>query len=333
MLKKKDYDLLFLLSRNFRISKNRISKELNISSESLKNKISSLENFGIIKGYKIGVSYSNLGFREFDLYLRIRNYSKSDFDKIINFFTNSRYVSWVGNSFGKFDFRASLIVRDSKLIYDFIENFKSEFSFIIEEYLVLEVLKKYKVDSRKVFENLLDSSFENIVDKKEVIGSVKSSNQFHSLSLDEKKLLKVLDSNPNQSIVELSNHFNLTPEAISYKLKSLEKRGLITQYSIVVDGNKFNKIWAVFLFRLNLKNKENFRKFILSQKNVSAFVEVLGSWDFSVSVFASSVQEIQETLMGFRNKFPEELIDYEMIILFKTFKYPKIPQIVFGEDK
>jgi len=33
--------------------------------------------------------------------------------------------------------------------------------------------------------------------------------------------------------------------------------------------------------------------------------------------------------MNFRNKFPEIIKEYELILLFETFKYPTIPDIVF----
>ncbi len=325
-MKKKDLFLLFLLAKNFRIAKSKLSKDLQISQETINKRISNFEETGLIKGYKICINYFKLGFREYDLYLRIRKYTKNEFEKIISFFENSEYVTWIGNSFGKYDFRLSLIVLNSNSLFNFIEDFKISFPKLIDEYLVLEVLKKHKIDINMIFSNLLNFNFEENSSSKKI-----SELDLESYILDknEKILVKNLSENPKQNIVELANSVKLTPEAISYKLKSLNKKGIITQYSVVIDGNKLNKIWAVFLFRLNSKNKEQFKSFIVNQKNVSAFVEVLGSWDYSVSVFANSVQEIQSNLIDFRNNFPNELIDYEMIILFKTYKYPKIPEIIF----
>ena len=54
----------------------------------------------------------------------------------------------------------------------------------------------------------------------------------------------------------------------------------------------------------------------------------MGNWNYSISVFANNVNEIHNLLMNFRNNFPNLILDYELMLLFETFKYPSIPEIV-----
>jgi len=152
---------------------------------------------------------------------------------------------------------------------------------------------------------------------------------YTNLKKQDKEIIRELNQKPEISLVELSRKIKLTPEGCKYRIEQLKKNGIITSFGAIIDGNKLNKIWAVFLFKIENENSKELINFIKNENNVSAFLHLLGDWNYSVTVFADNVQEIHNILMNFRNKFPEIIKEYELILLFETFKYPSIPDIVF----
>jgi len=325
----KDIKILAILSQNSRLNYSQIGKKVQLSGDSVKARIDKLQESGVLKAFKVNIDYSSFGFIEYDIYFRLKNYDQKELKLIIDYLTNDDNVTWIATCFGKYDLRISIIVRESRDINLFIESFEKEFSKYFVDYLVVNVVEKYKMEQNKIISDLfninpktISSLYENRVISKKV--------QNEKIILDEvnREILKQLNKMPNNSLIEIAKKLKMTPEAIKYRINEMKKRGIIKSFSITIDGNKLNKIWAVFLFKLNSGNMKKFEKFIQSSQNISAFVKLLGNWNFSISVFANNVQEIHNVLMSFRNNFPDLIRDYEMILLFETYKYPQIPKIV-----
>jgi Lrp/AsnC family leucine-responsive transcriptional regulator len=338
-LDKKDILIIYLLSKNSRVPNNYISKKLKISNETVKNRIKKLEKNGIIKAYKTNINYKKLGFLEYDIYLKFKNYNQKELKGIIKIICNNKYVTWVGTCFGRYDLRVSIIVKNTYEINNFLKDVKNKTSKYFLDYKILSLIEKYKIEQEKIiseFFKIDKKEFSKIVDlninkKNNIYEENLNKKKVTILKLDdtEKAIIKILNKNPKTHIINISNELKLTPEACSYRIKELTKKNIITSFSAILDGNKLNKIWAVFLFKVQNEEPNELKKFILSENNVSSFVNLLGDWNYSVTVFANNVKEIHTILMNFRNKFPEIIKEYELIILFETFKYPSIPEIIF----
>lgn len=335
-LNKTDIKILFLLSQNSRRTISSISKLLSLSNDSIKKRIVKLENSELIKAYKVNINFNLLNFKEFDLYFKLKNYSQNDLNKIIDFLRNCKYITWIGTTFGKYDLRLSIVVKSSFEVSEFIESFKLTFKGYLINYLILEILEKYKIPQEKIYSNLFDvekSFFNNLSNYSKNNEKIKFQNsisfsQNQTLSNSDKKIISVLNLKPNNSLVNISNKINLTPESVKYTIEQLKNKDIVKSFSIILDTTKLNKIWSVFLFKLDLDNSKKFLFFLKNQKNISAFVKLLGSWDYSVTVFADNIEEIHRILMDFRNNFPDLILDYEMLLLFETYKYPILPEVI-----
>jgi DNA-binding Lrp family transcriptional regulator len=327
----KDVKLLACLVTDARMPYSKIGKEISLTSDSVKKRVESLEKQGIIKSFKVNLNYSLLDFMEFDIYFSLKNYTETELKKIILFLSNHRLVTWVGTCFGRYDLRISLIVKTNSQVNDFLFECNSQFSSFIIETLILFVSKKYKINHKKNFLELFSTSgislsfFKN--DKK-IYGTKKQTIVLDSF---EKQLIRELNKNPRSSLVSLSESLGVTPENIKYRINQLEKNNVITSFSTIIDGTKLGKIWAVFLFDFSNIDFDEIITYVIKMKNVTAFLQLLGKWNFSVTVFANDVKEIHLLLMSIRNKFPDLIRGYELVLLFETFKYPALPEIVFEE--
>lgn len=335
MIDLKDIKILSILSQNGRETYSKIAKKIGLSNDSVKNRITKLEKNEIIKAFKINLNYSKLGFLEYDLYLKLKNYNEKELKQIISSFENSFNVTWIGTCFGKFDLRISLIVKNNNELINLIESQEKKLSKYITEIKTCYLIEKYKINQIKIISNLfnietqkIETLFKNKIKKVE-----NKLIQSKNLKLDEtdKKIIFQLNGNPRENLVKISSKINLTPEAIKYRLKELNNKEILNGTSAIINGNTLNKIWAVFLFKLESSQSNEFINFISKNKNVSSFVKIMGEWNYSVSVFANNVKEIHQILMEFRNKFPNLIKDYEMLLIFETYKYPQIPKCILKE--
>ena len=68
------------------------------------------------------------------------------------------------------------------------------------------------------------------------------------LSLLDKKLLYELDINSRQPLTQLSKKVRASPATIEYRLKRMEKVGLIRNYLTFLDAGKLGlMIWNIYL--------------------------------------------------------------------------------------
>lgn len=327
---KKDIDIISMLSENSRTNYSAIAKRVKLSNDSVKTRTLKLIEKGIIKSYRMNINYSYLGYLEYDVYFKLKNYSETELNNIINYLNENKYVTWIGTCFGNYDLRISIIVRENKQVKEFINEFESKFNKYYSDSNIVFLIEKYKINQNKIISNFFNIKQTSLEIKKQVIENViQNENKIVKLEELEKKILNQLNKKPNSTLVEISSKVNLTPEGLKYRLSELQNKKIIKSFSITLDGNKLNKIWAVFLFKLNNENSKEILHYIQNINNVSAFVQIMGNWNYSVSVFANNVQEIQVILMGFRNKFPNNIKEYELLLIFETYKYPSIPSIVF----
>lgn len=327
---KKDYNIISILSENSRTTHTQIGKKVKLSSDSVTNRVNKLIEKGIIKSFKVNLNYHLLGFLEYDIYFKLKNYNQDELNKIIGFLNDNKYVTWIGTCFGNYDLRISIIVNQTREVREFIIDFEAKFNKYYNDSYVVFIIEKYKINQTKIISSLFNIEQNEIKFKRDTIENI-NENKIKKNELDtiEKKIITSLNENPQISLVDISKKIHLTPEACKYRLNQMQEKNIIKSYSIILDGNKLNKIWAVFLFKLNNENSKDILQYIQNINNVSSFVQIMGNWNYSVSVFANNVQEIQSILMGFRNKFPNNIKEYELLLIFETYKYPSIPKIVF----
>ena len=330
-LDKRDIDIISILSENSRTNNSIIAKKVKLSNDSIKNRIDKLIEKGIIKSYRMNINYSYLGLLEYDIYFKLKNYNEVELNIILKYLNENKYVTWIGTCFGNYDLRVSIIVKENKQVKEFINEFESKFSKYYQDSKIVFLIEKYKINQNKIISNFFNVKLTPFELKKQTFieNVIQNENKILKLEEIERKILIELNKKPNSSLVEISKKVNLTPEAVKYRITELQNKKIIKSFSIILDGNKLNKIWAVFLFKLNNDNTKEILHYIQNIDNVSAFVQIMGNWNYSISVFANNVQEIHNILMGFRNKFPNNIKEYELLLIFETYKYPNIPKIIF----
>ena len=116
------------------------------------------------------------------------------------------------------------------------------------------------------------------------------------------EILKRLENNAKITVLELSNHLNLTKTPIYERIKRLEKDGYIQGYRAELNPKKLNKGMIVFCsVSLEVQKIEEINKFrtaVLSLDEVYECYLMGGSNDFLLKVMVADLDEYHHFSSG-----------------------------------
>ena len=156
------------------------------------------------------------------------------------------------------------------------------------------------------------------------------------LELDRKdrELLFHLSLNARASLVELSKKTKLSKEVIHYRLKNLEKKGVIEGYYAVINTYKMGKeFYRVYMKTINMNTitEKRFIEFLSGHPQVSWIVEVDGDLDFLYVVWARNISEFEEVYNEINDKFGK-YIEQKFFSVMTNVYYFKYKYLVGQED-
>lgn len=326
---KTDQKILINLSQNLRIPISLLAKKVHMSREAVVYRINRMEQNKIIKGYKLNINSKLLGYKEYDIYLKVLSIEKKIFDEMIKDLVANKFITWVGTTFGGFDVRVSMLAIDNEQVQNNLEEFFTKYSRSIEKKEIVEVIKKYKLQPEVFIKEIFpDIKLKN---------SPKLINIFNkqtkvNLDLKDKQLLIEMGKNPLISFVNLAKTMKITPEGVSARYKNLQKNGTIKGSFVLINGPKLGYLWGVINFRihgLNNEKEKEIERFISNLKGVTSAVRLFGEWDFGITLFAKSLDEFQEKSMKIKAQFTD-IKDSRTMIILDTFKYPTLAEGIFN---
>jgi Lrp/AsnC family leucine-responsive transcriptional regulator len=113
----------------------------------------------------------------------------------------------------------------------------------------------------------------------------------------DKKILGALQLNGRISIKDLSNQINLTPPAVSERIKRLENQGIILGYTAIVDNNKIGlNILALINVSMRADKQKDFYKVIRSLDAVAECYHVTGAYCMVVKVYCKSMSDLEHII-------------------------------------
>ncbi len=126
--------------------------------------------------------------------------------------------------------------------------------------------------------------------------------------LDKKDhlILFELDRNSRQSINDLAKKTRLSRDVVAYRIKQLEKEGIILKYITIIDFTKFIHL-SIRLY-LKLQNtttqiEEQITSFFVNHKATLTVYKTDGAYDFAVGFLVKDLISYQNIYLQFLEKF------------------------------
>lgn len=323
-LKKKDLDLLTMLFLDSSRSNVQLSKQLKISKETVSSRIDALIREGYFTNFSLKIDYSKLGFREVTLFLRLRDPSDKIILENIKYFENHPNSTWIGRAFGAYDIKVALYIRSLSEISDMISKISRDLleSILKIDYVI--VVEKFKAPSSVFLNQILgvNKSFKNVRKKSEILG----------VDDMDRKIVYYLGQGNRMKFIEAANKADISVDIVRYRYNKLLNNGFIQGHSIILNGNRFDKIWCLVLINISSNQINKFKDYLKSQPFLSNYMETIGIWNFNFTFFASSVEELYKNLNQVRTKFSSEIKELEFLFFFKVYKYPKVPECILEKS-
>jgi len=142
----------------------------------------------------------------------------------------------------------------------------------------------------------------------------------------DKRILYQLDLNARQSNSEIARKLRVNPNFVMYRIRNLEKRGVINGYYPIIDYSKLG--FFMVRVRIKLKNtspelKKVLIEFINNQKNIFWFASIEGEWDIIIAILVRTHKDFKEFWEDFELYFKGKIHSYDQAVMYEFLAYRK----------
>ena len=307
----KDRKLIYLLDLNSREKETNLSKQLKTSKQVVNYRIKKLTSTGIIKKFQTVLNLNSLGIGVYaNIYFKLHTV-KSKEEDIINFLVNNNNVGYVAVLGGRFDLSIVLVAKSIQELEENLNKIVNKYSEELKEYMVS--LRTFGVKFPKKY--LLEKSIET----KKILIKEKGLEKIDNL---DKQILKFLSQNSRLSIIDISNKLKIPFSTIRARIKSLEKKNIITGYSVLLNLGELNMFNYKLFIKVKDKSEGTYTKlysFAETYKSIIWFFKTLGDHDYELRIEVESQEKYQEIIKEIRSRF-SFIEEIETIIVFKELK-------------
>jgi DNA-binding Lrp family transcriptional regulator len=120
-----DYNILELLATNARIPTLSIANSLDISIDTVVNRIKQLEKKDVIQGFRININYEKLGYHLFKVNIVLNNYLKRG--QVINHIRYDPHLIMIDKAIGYYDLELDFLLQDLNQLRGIMDDLSSTF--------------------------------------------------------------------------------------------------------------------------------------------------------------------------------------------------------------
>jgi len=311
----KDKKILYELDKDCRQTCSQIAKKVGLSSEVVNYRIKRFEEEKIITQYQVVVNLSKLGIIEFKIALSLQNIDSPRLNSILSKVSKIKKAMWIVSCKGNWDMIISGEANSITEVNHIKDEILTFFSGHIRDKSLAVCFKAEVFDRDYLTKDKASLERERIL--------VDESQKIELDELDT-EILKELSENGRKSIVDIAFKLKENERVINYRIKRLQKQGIITGFRIALDYNKLGiKFYKTFFYLDNPRN-ERIRELIYyfrSHKNIIHNVEVIGNWDLEPEFEVYSEEEFDKILAEIKDKFSDIIRKVDILTISKEHKF------------
>lgn len=150
----------------------------------------------------------------------------------------------------------------------------------------------------------------------------------YNLNKTNLKLLYQLDLNCKQSNREISKKINISKDSVGYRIKRLEKDGIIRGYRAVINTARLGfTVYRIFLNLINISEEKTnqLREYLIKKENVWWIAKTEGPWNFVLAVWSYHIDD-------FYNFYYNEITPYFNQYIKKSLICPINKYLLFNRS-
>jgi len=315
-----DLKLLWNLDYDARIPLSKLAARCGISKQNAAYRLDKLTAAGVLRGFISLINIHKLGYSTHRVYFRYKNLRPSVEKKVTDYLIKHEHVLWLAAISGSWDLEA---VFTAKSIIQFNNLFK-----------------RVKEDLGKFFSKYdVSSSIVNYHFKRDYLlgleRGVKFEPRYYGLeprlfNVDELDLgiMAELSKNCRRSNQEIGRKLGVSYHTVKQRVVRLESEKLIQGHRILIDLEKIGRHYykaAIKLGNLSRDDEKRIYEYCSQFNSVAYLVEVLGNWQLEIEAEVASQEEMELILRKIRDRFSEEIVDYELFHVTRELKLNYLP--------
>ncbi len=307
----KDRKILYELDIDARQSFHEIGRKVGLSKEVVNYRIRRLEQLGVIKGYYTLINMSRLGYMCNRFFIKLKNASSGEEQKIINFFVQHQKYWWVNSIDGFRDIGIAswekTIVDCQKRKEELLVNFKPYLGAVNQSiYTGFYIYRRAYLVGKKI-KNTPVISY--ITEKIETVDSI---------DID---ILHHIAENARIPLTELAQKLGLTIAIVTYRIKRMRETKVIEGFRAMIDVSTMGYFWYKIEFTLKeYSGKKEMLGYFAVHPNVVYAYESTAEADLEVELEVESYDQFREILADFRTRFTDTIESYRHLLWFKEHK-------------
>jgi len=301
--------LLQQLSSNCRQTTTELAKKLRISRHLVAYHREQLVKQKYIIGYELMLNYQALGYTDYLVYLKVRDYSAIR-TKIIDFLKQESNIRWAAETFPVYNLRLAVLSKN----HDDLEKILTDLDTIcagrVIEKSVLITTKKLKLES-----------YTTNVSKLIPLGAVK-------LDAQEQQLILELYGNPIATLKNLAEKSGYSIEGVRQKIKQFVDSGFIQGFSAKIDHAKVGQdFWCNMLIRITNVEKRlrGFQTLLYSDLGYGRTYKTIGNWNVELTIWAKQYKHLTELVKNLEKYFGEDWQNFTFQVYTERIISHKLP--------
>jgi Lrp/AsnC family leucine-responsive transcriptional regulator len=304
----KDKKILFELDKNSRASLPELAKKARLSKEVVFHRINRLvKERVILKFHTVPASY-RLGLTAYKIYLRLSNISKENFEELTDYLIKNKDVFWIGTCKGRWDLMFGIWAATIEEFFITQDKILDRFSRYIQDKELSISRENLQYNRRWFYYDTLNPVEFNFGEKEEKV------------KLDEKdqKILDILADNSRIKLIEISEKSRLNPKVVAYRIKEMEKKGIIKGYKLLLNPSLMGFCTCksfVFFKNINEKRKEEFIEYCKMLPNMVNIVITFAPWDLEMMFETKTYEEYFKIMDEIKEKFKDIIKIYDSVLI------------------
>lgn len=223
---KKDKRILFELDCNSRQSINMLAKKARLSKDVVRYRIKQLEDRGVITCYYTLIDFSKLGYDIIRLYLKLQDTDAQLEEAMVQQIMRHESVIITYRTDGEYELAVGIIAKDLR-----------EGQKIIEE--VINPFRQQVIRTNvSIFNDFVQFPRYYLHDEQEKLSWSTGSYEPYAYDQDDLRILDQIAEDARKPVVEIAKALQMPATTIAYRMRQMEKQGVIVAYRALIDFRK-----------------------------------------------------------------------------------------------
>ena len=145
--------------------------------------------------------------------------------------------------------------------------------------------------------------------------------------LDKKdwKILSCLCENARMSHNQIAKITKTNKNSVTYKIKRLEKKGIITNFSTIINIKPLGSVFYTILIKINTKKAKEFIDYVKRDTHITVIDEFVGRWNFLIEFACKNPHILFDFLSDLKAKFSDIFDTYEVHPIVELYRIEQLP--------